>query len=124
MSWSSRPRTAWRRWSGEPLPLPGSASVEWSGELLHSPSADQGGRVRTMPKRHDCSHFIPLATGELVDLLGSDRTLTDDQRDGFCALCERVQLAYHLEYHGRLRELKAAYAPFDPDGEPALRALP
>src|SRR5262245_28227036 len=77
-----------------------------------------------MPKRHDCSHFIPLATGELVDLLGSDRTLTDEERDGFGALCQRVQLAYHLEYHGRARELKAAYAPFDPDGELALRALP
>jgi hypothetical protein len=81
-------------------------------------------RNEAMPKRHDCSHFIPVATGELVELLRSDRTLTDEERDAFRALCERVQEAYHREYHPRLRELKASYAPFDPDGEPSVVPLP
>lgn len=60
-------------------------------------------------------HFIPLARSELIDLLCADATWPEGERDVFRALCERVTAAYHFRYHRRLLELKADYAPFDPD---------
>src|SRR5262245_42888570 len=71
--------------------------------------------------QHECPHFIPLASGELIDLLCADDSLPRDEADLFRALGERVALAFHLEYHRKLRALKAAYAPFDPDADTLSR---
>ena len=68
-----------------------------------------------MGQRHLCDHFIPLARGELTDLLCTDKTIAEGERQQFRRLAEMVAAVYHLEYNRRLVELKAAYAPFDPD---------
>jgi hypothetical protein len=62
-----------------------------------------------------CDHFIPLARGELTDLLCTDKTVPQEERHQFRRLAEMVAAVFHLEYNRRLSELKTAYAPFDPD---------
>jgi hypothetical protein len=59
--------------------------------------------------------FIPLARSELIDLIRADPDFPEGERDLLRSFCELVTLACHLEYHGRLLELKRAYAPYDPD---------
>jgi hypothetical protein len=68
-----------------------------------------------MEERNDCRHFIPLAQSELVDLLCSDDALPDAERGTFRSVCQLISACYHFQYLRRLRELKADYAPFDPD---------
>jgi hypothetical protein len=70
-----------------------------------------------MGELYDCPPFIPLRAGELVELICSDRALDEDERSLFRSLAERVAGAYHHELHRRLRDVKAAYAPFDPDSD-------
>src|SRR5262249_17303815 len=65
----------------------------------------------------DCSHFVPLHTAELVEVLSSDSELTQAQRDQFCELAGLVGLTHHLRYYRRQVDLKAEYAPFDPDSD-------
>ncbi len=60
-------------------------------------------------------HFIPLSRDELTDLLCTDKTVPEEERQLFRQLAEMMAALYHLEYNRRLRELKNAYAPFDPD---------
>jgi hypothetical protein len=62
-------------------------------------------------------HFIPLARGELIDLLLADTSLSEEDQAAFRLLCVAVTVACHLDYHVRLLELKRAYAPFDPDDD-------
>jgi Protein of unknown function (DUF3754) len=61
--------------------------------------------------------FIPLDTAELIGLLCADRGLPDDLHPSFRELCGLIERLHHLEYHHRLRELKTAYSPFDPDAD-------
>jgi hypothetical protein len=68
-----------------------------------------------MGHRHLCDHFIPLARGELTDLLCTDKTIAEAERQQFRRLAEMIGAVYHLEYHRRLVELKTQFAPFDPD---------
>jgi len=70
-----------------------------------------------MGELSNCQHFIPLAQADLIELLCADRAMTEADREQFRPLCERVAAAYHAGYHRRLRELKASYAPFDPDSD-------
>jgi hypothetical protein len=78
-----------------------------------------------MGDAHHCEHFIPLARGELVELLCADETLPEGERDAFRRFCELVTACYHFEYNRRLQPLKAAYAPFDPDTDaPSVLPLP
>jgi hypothetical protein len=60
-------------------------------------------------------NFIPLAQADLIELLCADRELPEDDRERFRSFGELVLAAYHLDYHGRLLDLKRAYLPFDPD---------
>jgi hypothetical protein len=76
-----------------------------------------------MGELYNCQHFISLEQGDLIELLCADRGLTEAEREQFRALCERVAEAQHAEYHRRLRELKASYAPFDPDADKPLVPL-
>jgi hypothetical protein len=70
-----------------------------------------------MEERNDCRHFIPLAQSELVDLLCDDPALPEAERGTFRSLCLLISASYHFQYLRRLRELKADYAPFDPDSD-------
>src|SRR5262245_4813232 len=76
-----------------------------------------------MPARKDCSHFIPVLTPELVEVLCADRQLADEERAPLRELARLVQQGYHRALHRRLVELKNAYAPFDPDSD-AVALLP
>jgi hypothetical protein len=68
-----------------------------------------------MGETNTCEHFIPLARGELTELLCADRTVAEEDRQRFRQFAELVAAVYHFEYNRRLTELKTAYAPFDPD---------
>jgi hypothetical protein len=62
-------------------------------------------------------HFIPLRPAELVQKLADDPAVTIFEREQFRQLCQLIEASIHHEYRTRLEALKAAYAPFDPDGE-------
>jgi hypothetical protein len=70
-----------------------------------------------MGTRHDCSHVLPVLTPDLVELLRADPGVGPDDRDLLPRLAERIGAVYHRQLHQRLCELKAAYAPFDPDSD-------
>ena len=63
----------------------------------------------------DREHFIPLRKDELIDLLCADKALAAADQDLFRQFGRLVSATYHHQFHQRLEELKAAYAPFDPD---------
>lgn len=64
-------------------------------------------------------HFIPLRPAELVQKLADDPAVTIFEREQFRQFCQLIEATIHHEYRTRLEELKAAYAPFDPDSDPA-----
>src|SRR5262249_3586651 len=68
----------------------------------------------TMGAPTGCSHFVPLHTPELIDLLCGDRTLPECDRDQLRRLGELLQEAYHAHFRPRLVDLTTAYAPLDP----------
>ena len=74
-------------------------------------------------------NFIPLSKADLVHLLTTGEDLSLPERDQLLRLAQRLGGALHVEYHRRLEELKALYAPFDPDSdtrhvaEPATAAV-
>jgi hypothetical protein len=71
-----------------------------------------------------CPDHIPLAQSELIDLLVADGSLPAEEEAAFRDLCEEVTVACHLGYHRRLRELKRAYDPFDPDTDTSVLTVP
>ncbi|HMC10810.1 MAG TPA: DUF3754 domain-containing protein, partial [Pirellulaceae bacterium] len=64
-------------------------------------------------------HYIPLRPAELVRKLGDEPRVTIFEREQFRRLCQLIEATIHHEYHSRLVQLKAAYAPFDPDDDAA-----
>ena len=62
-------------------------------------------------------HFIPLRQAELVETLCADAELPANTSAAFQRFCGMVVALCHHEFHARLRRLKSAYAPFDPDAE-------
>ena len=70
-----------------------------------------------MAEYADREHYIPLRLTDLIELLSKDKQLPPDQRDSFCRLGQLVSAVFHFEYYSQLKDLKDAYAPFDPDRE-------
>src|SRR5687768_11375975 len=62
-------------------------------------------------------HFIPLRPADLVQKLADDPAVTIFEREQFRRFCQLIEATIHHEYRTRLEELKAAYAPFDPDSD-------
>jgi hypothetical protein len=82
-----------------------------------SPTA-RGPDDETPPPRHwGREKFIPLRAADLLRRLAAVPTLSASQRDRFQQLCRLLMATFHYEFHGKLQELKAAYAPFDPDAD-------
>jgi hypothetical protein len=71
----------------------------------------------------DCSHFIPVHTAELVELLCGERGLAEPDRAALREVAALMQMVYHQHFHPRLAAMKNAYAPFDPDSD-ATPVLP
>ncbi len=65
----------------------------------------------------DCSHFVPVHTAELIDLLAGDRTLPEGAGQTVRLLGELLQDVYHAHFRHRQVAIKNAYAPFDPDSD-------
>lgn len=65
----------------------------------------------------DREHYIPLRKDELIQLLSFEKSMSDPDCQLFRQFCKLVTATFHFEYHQRLEELKAAYAPFDPDSD-------
>ena len=59
--------------------------------------------------------FIPLRKAELVELLCAEAGLAAEERTAFQYFCRLLEATFHYEFNRHLQELKAAYAPFDPD---------
>src|SRR5947208_3714429 len=68
-------------------------------------------------------HYIPLRPADLVRKLGDEPRVTIFEREQFDRLCRLIEATIHHEYHSRLAQLKAAYAPFDPDDDAAAQFL-
>ncbi|HZN35876.1 MAG TPA: DUF3754 domain-containing protein [Pirellulaceae bacterium] len=64
-------------------------------------------------------HYIPLRPADLVEKLANEPAVTIFEREQFRQLCQLLQATIHHDYRSRLEELKAAYAPFDPDDDAA-----
>jgi hypothetical protein len=71
----------------------------------------------TARRRRD--HYIPLRPADLVRRLQDEPCVTIFEREQFRRLCQLVEATIHHEYRSRLEEIKAAYAPFDPDDDAA-----
>jgi hypothetical protein len=76
-----------------------------------------------MTAPRDCSHFIPLHTAELIELLCDDRVLPEADRSALREAAGLMQQVYHNHFHPKLAALKNAYVPFDPDSD-ARSVLP
>ncbi len=65
-------------------------------------------------------HNIVVSRRELVDAL-AERAATEPvaqvQEEGFRALAKLLEAVFHFEFHERLEQMKACYAPFNPDRE-------
>lgn len=73
----------------------------------------------------DREHYIPIRKNDLVDLLASDRGMTEDAAAQLRRLGDLLAATFHFEFHRRLEKLKDEYAPFDPDRTTAiLKILP
>jgi Protein of unknown function (DUF3754) len=66
-------------------------------------------------------HYIPLRPADLERKLGDEPSVTIFERDQFQRLCLLVEATIHHEYRSRLEQIKAAYAPFDPDNDAAVQ---
>jgi len=72
----------------------------------------------------DREHFIPIRVSDLVGFLCAEtgpapgQTLSADDQDRFRRFARSVSLHLHAVYLSELRQLKDAYAPFDPDADP------
>ena len=62
-------------------------------------------------------HYIPLLKHDLLALLCADNSLAEAERDQLHQFGRLLTATLHYEYNQRLEELKAAYAPFDPDAD-------
>jgi hypothetical protein len=62
-----------------------------------------------------CAQFIPLARGELTELLCAEPALEASERAGVHRLSELLAAHYHFEFDRRFRDLREAYFTFDPD---------
>jgi hypothetical protein len=69
-------------------------------------------------------HYIPLRPADLVRKLADDPAVTIFEREEFRQFCQLVEATIHHEYHDRLRAMKEAYAPFDPDSDAAATPKP
>ncbi len=69
-------------------------------------------------------HFIPVRVSDLIGFLCAetgplnDRALTDDERSAFRQFANAVVAHTHTLYQAEIKQLKDAYAPFDPDADP------
>src|SRR5262245_50422409 len=68
-----------------------------------------------MAEFEDREHFIPLRKGELIDLLCGDKGLPAADQELFRQFCRLVSATYRFQFYQRFEQLKADYAPFDPD---------
>jgi hypothetical protein len=68
-----------------------------------------------MSRSNPREHFVPLQKSELIELLCADESLPEEDRDRFRHFCRLLSATYHFHFNQRFEELKAAYAPFDPD---------
>jgi hypothetical protein len=76
-----------------------------------------------MAEYADREHFIPIRVSDLVGFLcaesgPSGQKLAPDDQERFRRFARSVSLHLHAIYLGELRQLKDAYAPFDPDADP------
>src|SRR6478672_7159014 len=69
-------------------------------------------------------HYVPLRPADLVQKLADEPAVTIFECDQFRRLCQLLEATIHHEYRSRLEELKAAYAPFDPDDDAAIQYPP
>ena len=76
-----------------------------------------------MAEYADREHFIPIRVTDLVEYLCTEsdplggQKLTPDEQERFRRFARSVALHLHAIYQTELRQLKDAYAPFDPDAD-------
>ncbi len=63
---------------------------------------------------HTGEQYIPLRKGDLIHIL-AESIDTESRRSEFLELCRLLDATLHFRFHGRLEELKDAYAVFNPD---------
>src|SRR5688572_19877491 len=68
-------------------------------------------------------HYISLRPADLVRKLGDEPSVTIFEREQFRQLCQLIEASVHHEFRSRLNDLKAAYAPFDPDDDAGPTSL-
>ncbi|HVX14697.1 MAG TPA: TMEM143 family protein [Pirellulales bacterium] len=73
------------------------------------------------PKHWAREKYIPIRAAELVRRLAAQPTLAAEQRVAWEQLCRLLTATFHYQFHDTLKELKEAYAPFDPDCDTLAR---
>ncbi len=62
-------------------------------------------------------HFIPFSRADVVAACLADPRWSPAERVELTGLCGILASTFHFEFHERLEELKALYAPFNPDAD-------
>lgn len=77
-----------------------------------------------MATYNDREAFIPYQRPDLIELCLEDGNLSPDQVQTFRQFCDILSAYYHFEFHQLLEQLKADFAPFNPDTDTKQRATP
>lgn len=63
------------------------------------------------------ARFIPFSRSDIIELLQSEGSLSQEDRNTFKQVCELLLHIYHFEFHQSLETLKDCYAPVNPDAD-------
>jgi hypothetical protein len=88
-----------------------------SPSIFETPDADSESRPLGDAPRWRREQFIPIRREALIKKLADESDLSPPQRREFRELIRLLEATFHHEYHEHLAELKASYAPFNPDDD-------
>ncbi|MBI4568827.1 MAG: DUF3754 domain-containing protein, partial [Planctomycetes bacterium] len=69
-------------------------------------------------------HFIPISKADVVRLAAEHARFAGDDAARFRDLARLVEAIFHFKFHEALEDLKASYAPFNPDRDTREMAPP
>ncbi|MEO0436240.1 MAG: DUF3754 domain-containing protein [Pseudomonadota bacterium] len=86
-----------------------------------APEEDEKGASSALP----APHFMPFQRRDLLRMLRSEGSLDPTQSSIFDRAVQEIETFFAREFHEQRQQLKALYAPFDPDADTrALSVLP
>ncbi|MFT7640292.1 MAG: hypothetical protein ACI9G1_002033 [Pirellulaceae bacterium] len=99
----------------------GGATNEWTkmdfDSSLNDDDPTELDYIAENAERWSREHFIPVRPADLVDIVGKEKDLDENERLAFQKLAELLEATVHHDFLDSLRHLKNEYDPFDPDSD-------